>query len=80
MRSIQGVLSEVAYAERSCQYLIDALRQVETAALGATGLTDIQQAGIEAATRDITASLRHHLDAATRHVEDWKSHIENIAG
>ncbi|MDN3263299.1 hypothetical protein QWJ26_26515 [Streptomyces sp. CSDS2] len=79
MRSIQGALSEVAYAERSCQYLTDALRAVETTVQGITELADIQESGIEAATRDTAGQIRYHLELATRYAEEWRNHIENIA-
>lgn len=79
MRSIQGALSEVAYMERSCRYVMDALRAVESATQGISELTSIQESGIEAATRDMTALIGHHLEAAARYAEEWKSHIENMA-
>lgn len=80
MRSIQGVLSEIAYLERSCQYVKDALKDVDKAAGAISELTSIQESGVEAATRDMTALIQHHLETAARYAEEWKNHVENIAG
>ncbi|WP_216587763.1 hypothetical protein [Streptomyces brasiliscabiei] len=79
MRSIQGVLSEVAYLERSCQYVKDSLKDVDKAASATGEMSSIQESGIEAATRDMTALIQHHLEAAASYAEQWKNHIENIA-
>jgi hypothetical protein len=79
VRSIQDVLSEVAYLERSCQYVTDALKDVDKAAGAVTEITSIQESGVEAATRDMTALIQHHLEVAARYAEEWKNHIQNIA-
>jgi hypothetical protein len=79
MRSIQEVLSEVAYLERSCQYVTEKLEDVDKTTKAVTEMTSIQESGIEAATREMTALIQHHLEAAASYVEQWKSHIENIA-
>ncbi|EKX60630.1 hypothetical protein [Streptomyces ipomoeae] len=79
MRSIQGVLSEVAYLERSCQYVKDSLKDVDKVANAVGEMSSIQESGVEAATRDMTALIQHHLEAAASYAEQWKSHIENIA-
>lgn len=80
MRSIQELLAEVAYARRNCEFVIDALKDIEKVADGITELTSIQESGIESATREEVASIQHLLDAAARHAEAWKNHVENIAG
>lgn len=80
MRSVQGLLAELAYLQRSCTYLIDALRDVERSAGSFGDLDPMQEAMIEVTTQQEASFIKHHLDSAARSAEDWRARIEAAAG
>lgn len=80
MRSVQGLLAELAYLQRSCSYLIDALHDVERTAGSLDDLDPMREAMIEAITRQEASFIKHHLDSAARSAEDWRARIEEACG
>lgn len=80
MRSVQGLLAELAYLQRSCTYLIDALRDVERTAGALDELDPMREAMVEAINQQEASFIKHHLDSAARSAEDWRARIEAAAG
>lgn len=76
MRSLQQLLSELACLERSGQYLMRCLSDVEQAASHLTQLAPLQEATVEADTQQAVSAIKGHLDIAARFAEDWKTRIE----
>lgn len=79
MRSIQGLLAEVAYLRRSCDYLLESLADLERAAGRIDRLDPLQETMIESQTLQGASAIKGHLDIATRFAEDWKAHVEDVA-
>ena len=77
VRSIQSLLGEVAYLQRSSQYLIEAIRAVEETARQLDDLLPFQEDQIHAATSEAVGAIRGHLDIATRFAEDWQFKVQN---
>ena len=80
MPGVQGLIAELAYLQRSCMYLIDALRDVERTAGSLDDLDPMREAMIEAVTGQEASFIKHHLDSAARSAEDWRARIEAAAG
>ena len=80
MPGVQGLIAELAYLQRSCTYLIDALRDVERTAGSLDDLDPMREAMIEAVTGQEASFIKHHLDSAARSAEDWRARIEAAAG
>jgi prefoldin subunit 5 len=80
MRSLQALLSEVAYLQRSCEYLIQSLIDVETAASTIDQLDPLQESMLEAATVQAASGIKGEIDLAARLAEHWKNAIEYAAG
>ncbi|MFC8852941.1 hypothetical protein ACFT5D_07795 [Streptomyces sp. NPDC057144] len=78
MRSIQQLLSEVAYLQRSCEYLVDALQHIETAGTHLQELDPMQEAMVESATTEAVGAIKGHLDIATRFAEEWQTRLQHI--
>ena len=76
MRSQQIVLSEVAYLLRSCEYLIGALQDVETAAGRLDDLDPLQDSMLETATVAAVGGIKGELDLAARLAEHWQAAVE----
>ena len=80
MRSVQGLLAELAYLQRSCTYLIDALHDVERVAGSLDDLDSMREAMVEDVTRAEASHIKQLLDSATRSAEYWLSRIEAASG
>ncbi|MFJ5234529.1 hypothetical protein ACIQBJ_32075 [Kitasatospora sp. NPDC088391] len=80
MRSIQGLLSEVAYLQRSCEYLMQNLLDVETVANNIEYLDPLQESMVETATLQNASAIKGEIDLAARLAEHWKTAIEHAAG
>lgn len=80
MRSIQGLLSEVAYLRRSCEYLLQSLLEVENVANNIDELDPLQESMIETATRAASGAIKGELDLASRLAEEWRTHVEYASG
>lgn len=79
MYCVQVTLAEVAYMERLCQYITDALRQVESAVQGVRDLSGNRSVDIAQITHQQAAVIRDHLESAGRTVEEWTELIESTA-
>ena len=78
MRSQQIVLSEVAYLLRSCEYLIGALQDVETAAGRLADLDPLQDSMLETATVSAVSGIKGELDLAARLAEHWGKAVDDV--
>ncbi|MET4669132.1 hypothetical protein [Streptomyces sp. PvR018] len=83
MRSVQNLLSELAYLGRSIEYLENILKDVEAIAerLGRRHHDNpLLEGMIEGETRQWSASMKHQLDASARVAEAWRTQMENLEG
>lgn len=81
MRSVQNLLSELAYVGRSIEYLENVLSDVEAVAerLGRRiGDDPLLEGMIEHETNVWSAAMKHQCDAATRTAEVWRERIEGL--
>ncbi|MFC8829025.1 hypothetical protein ACFT9I_27170 [Streptomyces sp. NPDC057137] len=81
MRSAQNLLSELAYLQRSIEYLGDVLHDVEAVAerLGRRHHDDpLLEGMIESGTRQWSASMKHQLDTSARVAEAWRTQMEAL--
>ncbi|MFI5888105.1 hypothetical protein [Streptomyces sp. NPDC051554] len=80
MRGVQVTLSEVAYALRSCEYLVSELREVERSLEQVSEVDPLQDAMLETAADQAASSLKHQLDHAARVAEHWQRQIGDVLG
>lgn len=80
MRGVQVTLSEVAYAFRSCEYLVSELREVERSLEHVSEVDPLQDAMLETAADQAAGSLKHLLDHAARVAEHWQRQIGDVLG
>jgi prefoldin subunit 5 len=80
MRSLQGLLSEVAYLQRSCEYLLQSLLDIETVANNIEHLDPLQESMVETATQQSASAIKGEIDLAARLAEHWKTAVEYAAG
>ncbi|MDQ0776333.1 hypothetical protein QF026_004799 [Streptomyces aurantiacus] len=81
MRSVQNLLSELAYLGRSIQYLEDVLTDIEEVG-GRLGrrdpVTPLLEGMVEGETIQWSSAMKGHLDATTRVAETWRSQMEAL--
>lgn len=68
----RDVLGEAAYLRRSCELLIDQLKEIDRLAVGTEALTQIQEAAIGNAHRACADRAKDHLELASQYVENWR--------
>ncbi|AZS88606.1 hypothetical protein ELQ87_33480 [Streptomyces griseoviridis] len=81
MRSVQNLLSELAYVTRSMEYLGDVLSDIEAVAerLGRRqGDDPLLEGMVEHETNVWSAAMKHQCDAATRTAEAWRERMEGL--
>ncbi|MFE1887228.1 hypothetical protein [Streptomyces microflavus] len=81
MRSVQNLLSELAYLGRSIEYLGDVLHDVEAVAerLGRRHHDDpLLEGMIQHETEVWSAAMKHQLDASARVAEAWRAQVEAL--
>jgi len=80
MRGVQVTLSEVAYALRSCEYLVSELREVERSLEHVSEVNPLQDSMLETAADQAAGTLKHQLDHAARITEHWQQQIGDVLG
>lgn len=81
MRSVQNLLSELAYVGRSIEYLENVLSDIEAVAerLGRRhGDDPLLEGMVEHETNVWAAAMKHQLDASTRTAEAWRERMEGL--
>jgi hypothetical protein len=71
----QHVLGHAAYLRRSCELLLDQLRDIDRLTIDTKQLTPLQEAAISQATTGHAECAKDHLELASQYIDKWREAV-----